>query len=304
MNLTVMFQSNGGLTSARNSGISQSQGEWILPLDADDTISSGFLSRSYDIISQLDRKKNNTIIISDLNGFVEDTKVEGLKQTLMSWPIPAWDRKVITKKNLLHCSALYKKDLWSSIGGYDNSLWFGWEDWDYWLRLDRSLPQGLDIHVVKDELFNYRMKPGMHSFCKDNNQLCFSMFMTLHPNEYSIEDVLRAHKTIGMEGDKIMLPLLRVAKHYPNLPYVHLWLGLVHEYSKSTKDIDQARQEYDKSIELSSTSDGGEWQPLILRSLADRGSKRFIHSKLDIAAQFTKQPSLIQPMKNVYGDIF
>eukprot|EP01133_Synstelium_polycarpum_P010247 gene10247-11949_t len=138
MNITVTFESNGGLSWARNHGIKLATGKWILPLDSDDAIDRNLLQRSVDIID---------------NG---------------------------------HSIG----EAWQLIQGYDTSLWFGWEDWDFWLRLDRSLSslnkKGLDVRVIHDAPFLYRMKPGMHSLCKDQRPLCFAMFQTIHPHEYPI----------------------------------------------------------------------------------------------------------------------
>ena len=38
-----IHKENGGLSSARNAGITQAKGEWVLPLDADDKIGNLYL---------------------------------------------------------------------------------------------------------------------------------------------------------------------------------------------------------------------------------------------------------------------
>ena len=46
-----IFQENGGLSSARNKGISNASGSFILPLDADDLIHKNYLEKTVPILS-------------------------------------------------------------------------------------------------------------------------------------------------------------------------------------------------------------------------------------------------------------
>ena len=43
----VIHKPNGGVSSARNSGLEQANGEWICFVDADDTVGSNYLHQLY-----------------------------------------------------------------------------------------------------------------------------------------------------------------------------------------------------------------------------------------------------------------
>jgi len=116
---------NTGLADTRNFGIKQSTGNWIFPLDSDDMIHSSFFEKA---IRELKQNSSINLIISDL-GYINDN---GVLDPYATWEIPPWDPEMLAKKNLFHCSALFKKKLWEKTEGYNPSLLFGWEDWDFW----------------------------------------------------------------------------------------------------------------------------------------------------------------------------
>lgn len=140
---TVIHTKNQGLSAARNNGIRSSNGEYILPLDADDKIGSDFIQKTIQIIQ-------NDIDIKAVSSYVQlfgdfDTK-----------PTPQGG----TIKDFLHynnttATSLYRKKDYLSIGGYDESYKSGYEDWDFWLRL---LKGGGKIVMIPEFIFFYRKK--------------------------------------------------------------------------------------------------------------------------------------------------
>ena len=100
------------------------------------------------------------------------------------WEIPKWDETELLQQNKFHCSAVYHKSLWTISGGYDPSLPFGWEDWDFWIRITER--GSLRPYRIKEPLFKYRIRPNaMHNFCQKNYVVCFALMKTLHPYTYS-----------------------------------------------------------------------------------------------------------------------
>jgi glycosyltransferase involved in cell wall biosynthesis len=121
-NLKVIHQENRGPSSARNLGIQNSIGEFILPLDADDIIYPDYLQSCINII-----KKD--IMISPVYC---DTHHIGLMQGVEKRP--EWSMEQLKRGNYIVNCSMFRRDAFEKCGGYDESL-KGWEDYDLWLRM-------------------------------------------------------------------------------------------------------------------------------------------------------------------------
>lgn len=134
---------NGGLSSARNWGIRHAKGKFILPLDADDKISPNYLELASDAF------KNNpkpTLIYSyyqlfgERNGIIRDNR---------------YDYTSFLYENQIFCSCIYRKSDFEAIGGYDETMKNGYEDWDFLLRLLK--PDSI-VYQIPKVCFFYRTK--------------------------------------------------------------------------------------------------------------------------------------------------
>ena len=133
----LIEQENRGLSGARNSGIRASKGNWLLMLDADDKIAPDFIEK---LIGKDD------IICPILQEF-------GDSQEVWSPPLDHPKFNDFLVHNRIFVSSLFKRDVWEKIGGYDETMKEGYEDWDFWMRATK---QGFNISVVREILFYYR----------------------------------------------------------------------------------------------------------------------------------------------------
>lgn len=168
--IKYIYKENGGLCSARNAGISSAEGEWILPLDADDKIGEEYLFKSMDTIKS---NSNVGIIYANANYFGEKNGI---------WALPAYDFKTLLRGNMIYCSAFYKREDWMKVGGYDTNMKNGWEDWEFWINLIGTTKQ----NVVKLEYtgFYYRVK---------NNSMIYSFVRNQDVIQKTIEYVFKKH---------------------------------------------------------------------------------------------------------------
>jgi glycosyltransferase involved in cell wall biosynthesis len=134
---------NGGLSSARNFGIKSSKGDYILTLDADDYYHNTFVEKGIVIL------ENNTAV-----GFVSSWGIRfiGSKQFGEFKPIGK------TIKDFLFYNAsigtsLFRKECWQKVGGYDETMKLGYEDWEFYIRVCQ---QGWEAHIIEEVLFFYR----------------------------------------------------------------------------------------------------------------------------------------------------
>ena len=136
---------NGGLSSARNYGISNAKGIYILPLDADDIISSDYALLA---VKSFQDDTSLKVVYCKAEKFENE---EGL------WHLPPFSLKALAMQNMIFCTALFRKSDWDLVGGYDEKMNFGWEDWEFWIAV---LKNGGNVKIIDEVGFYYRMKPN------------------------------------------------------------------------------------------------------------------------------------------------
>ena len=153
---------NGGLSSARNFGIGKAEGEWILPLDCDDYISNDYLDLAH---KHFDNQNLKVIY-----GAAQKFGVQNEK-----WELKEFTLANLATENLIFCSAFYRKEDWRKVGGYDQNLLHGLEDWDFWISL---LKDGGKVLKLQEICFFYRIKNNSMLFeLKRNHELTATKFI-------------------------------------------------------------------------------------------------------------------------------
>lgn len=134
----IIQKTNGGVASARNAGIKEAKGEYILTLDADDKITPDFVEKCLEA--------NNDIVGTWQQEFGASDRIWEFRDK----PI----HNEFLKNNQINCCSLFKKEIWEKIGGYDENMPHqGYEDWDFWLRATKA---GYKVTVIPEILFFYR----------------------------------------------------------------------------------------------------------------------------------------------------
>ncbi len=158
----VIHTTNQGLAMARNNGIYEALGDYILPLDADDKIGTGYLA---DAVPILDRHPDMGIVYSEAAYF----GIRGGR-----WDLPEYSLDGILNHNLIFCTALFRRADWEAVGGYNVNMFYGWEDWDFWLSLVRL---GRKIYRIPKVHFHYRLREASMVHGMDEEK---QFFMRLH----------------------------------------------------------------------------------------------------------------------------
>jgi len=138
--VTTIITPNRGVSAARNIGIRIATGTWVATLDADDKLASEYIEKM--------------IGKSDIVSAVLDTFGSETRRWAPPKVNPTWQDFV--HKNHIMCCSLYKRAIWEKIGGYDEAMRDGYEDWDFWVRATHA---GYGVHVVPETLFFYRKYP-------------------------------------------------------------------------------------------------------------------------------------------------
>jgi glycosyltransferase involved in cell wall biosynthesis len=144
----IIHKPNGGLGSARNRGLREARGRFVLPLDSDDTLHPTFLEATVRVM----RMNPGLAVVSTLGlNYTDDP----------SRPIGGWcplglDRDLLTVLNIGAASgSLLDREAALAVGGYDEWL-TSYEDWDFWCRLAE---RGYLGTVIPEFLFQYRVRP-------------------------------------------------------------------------------------------------------------------------------------------------
>lgn len=142
-------QLNKGLSSARNTGIMNSTGDWIYPLDSDDMILENCLEK----VSQAIQENPEADVVSP------SFKCFGLHNTpIVLMPNPTLNdfKPVdIQPMNRVGYFSAIKKEALLEVGGWSPKMTFGWEDYHLWINL---LARGKKIVTIRDILVLYRTK--------------------------------------------------------------------------------------------------------------------------------------------------
>ena len=138
----VLHQANAGVSAARNYAIREAKGEWILPVDADDKITSTYIEHAVAAIR-------------------DDVRIIGCRAEYFGarqgeWKLPAFSRELLARKNMIHACCMFRKADWQKVGGYCEEEIYR-EDWDFWLSL---MEQGGEYVQLDEVGLYYRVQEG------------------------------------------------------------------------------------------------------------------------------------------------
>lgn len=143
--IKYISKENGGLSSARNAGAKLAVGEFLLPLDADDVIKPEYMEMAIGAFNG-----NPQLKLVYCQGFLF-----GAKTGLWEGICYRGYKKLLIGKSSIFCSAFFRKSDWEKIGGYDENMRKGHEDWEFFIRLLKG--EGL-VYQIPLPLFYYRIK--------------------------------------------------------------------------------------------------------------------------------------------------
>lgn len=141
--VSVILQENSGPSKARNEGIKIARGKYILPLDADDLISPTYIENAVKVLEENPKVK------------VVYSEAEKFGNKMGKWKLKLFSLKSIALDNMIFVSAFYRKKDWELVGGYDERMTWGWEDWEFWINMLKS---GGEVIKLPETGFFYRIR--------------------------------------------------------------------------------------------------------------------------------------------------
>lgn len=140
----VIEQENMGLAHARNVGIRLSKGNYILPLDADNKITTDYINSALPLLIA----DSCDIVYGKPYFFGDVTK----KRRFITKPFNLYH---LLEQNFIDACAIYRKEVWLKNSGYDtNNDIKVMEDWEFWIN---ACSNGFRFHFISKKLFYYRV---------------------------------------------------------------------------------------------------------------------------------------------------
>lgn len=142
-NVQVLHAAHVGPSAARNTAIQEARGKYILPLDADDTIDPTYIEKA---VKRLESHKDTGVVYCEADLFGAQSG---------KWDLPAYSFESMLFDNIVFVTALFHKADWEKVGGFNENMKAGMEDYDFWLSI---LGEGKKIEQIPEVLFHYRIK--------------------------------------------------------------------------------------------------------------------------------------------------
>lgn len=168
----VISQVNKGLSSARNTGIMNAIGDYILPLDADDLL----LENAVEKILEVAEKTNADVIAPSFKTFGTSSQEVILQPNIII-------QDFIGGNRLGYFSAI-KRSVLLEVGGYSPRMVEGWEDFHLWFDIFK---RGKTLVTMPDVLVLYRTKENsMYTESLKHSEKLWAQIKKDHPEAWKL----------------------------------------------------------------------------------------------------------------------
>lgn len=142
--IRLVRQEKRYLPGARNRGFHEARAEFVLPLDCDDALDPSFLAETVALLRKAP---------ADVAFVFTHMRLTHALDGVLPRHFNRFDQLFL---NQLPYCMLLRRSAWQAIGGYDESMRDGSEDWEFSIRLARAGFRGVEL---PKPLFLYRVSP-------------------------------------------------------------------------------------------------------------------------------------------------
>jgi len=180
--LRVITQKNMGKGSpahARNRGIKEAKGKYIVCLDADDILDPLYLEK---LLFVIETDPNISLVSSNMRMFGVENSV---------YCEESYRPLRLLDNNMIVTGAMFRKSAWEAVGGYKQSI--GYEDWEFWINLAENGHWG---KLFPEAIYNYRTAvTSRYTEDQQRHKQNIDSIKALHPQYYSnVHRIIREKK--------------------------------------------------------------------------------------------------------------
>lgn len=184
-NLQVIHIQHSFPAAARNRGLAIAKGKYIVPLDADDKIAPSYIQKAVDILESspdVGAVYCHAAMFGDVQG---------------DWDMPDFDIDYMLIDNIVFVTSVIRQSILSEVGGFDESLIHGMEDYDFFLSL---LERDWKIYQLPETLFYYRTRTDSRSRKFIDNTSFYNA---------TYDSIYQKHRSLYLEHMDHVFPLVR-----------------------------------------------------------------------------------------------
>ncbi|UEJ81124.1 glycosyltransferase family 2 protein [Brachybacterium halotolerans subsp. kimchii] len=162
-----------GVSATLNGGIGSSDARYFLCLGDDDLIEPPYVEEAVKV-AEADPRIGVVYCRADVFGAMTGP-----------WELPDFDIGSILIDNQIFATALFRREDWLAVGGYDETMTEGREDHDFLLRI---LGLGRDVHRLEGTYFHYRQhdRPSLNAVTGRSTETKARVYATMLRNNQSL----------------------------------------------------------------------------------------------------------------------
>jgi glycosyltransferase involved in cell wall biosynthesis len=157
----VLRLPHGGVCRARNRAVAESRGRLLTFFDADDRMHPRFLER---LCGTLEANPDLAFASPWVRLFGDEE---------WEWRPARCDLPALLGECTVATAALVRREDVLAVGGFDERMELGHEDWDLWLSI---VERGRAGAIVPEVLFDYRRRAGSRSAVADHGETYLALF--------------------------------------------------------------------------------------------------------------------------------
>ncbi|WP_392436990.1 glycosyltransferase family 2 protein [Cruoricaptor ignavus] len=145
--IKYFYQENAGVSAARNNGLRNANGKYLLMLDGDDVLNPRGVEEA---VKEFEKDPELLVVFSDTTSFGEGIEPKSSNSA------PQFGLKDLLLTNRLFISSMFQRKDAEGVF-YDEPLGQPGQDWDFWIRLfTKNRDRSSNVKKIDYQIFKYR----------------------------------------------------------------------------------------------------------------------------------------------------